>query len=499
MTIAKSRPAISLRPSTYEGFMGVDTSRDVRAMDTGREQHLAQLTNATCDWRGQIVKDASATHRAGTNPVRHIRHIGTDFTAWVEATGAGLDLNSDRGHRLENVYPLSATPSSAIFNRRMHVAARGLPAYTYNGAIWSRNASASLNLLGPAYLAPVQRRLCAAGVLGQETKVLLTRVDNEAVWPDDEQPDSTNVLRAGFIDIQNLLNTADIISGISGFEQDRLAIFTQDRTLIYRVDPDIEQWAADDRANINIGCLAHNTIVQAGTDVLFCSRNGVHTIRRNLDNGITIGSLSLADKVEQLYRQLVASVPNPEDISAVYDRDERQYHIFFPASDFSTRRLTCTLGPSDQTPPKWSTGEFLNARCGSSLGGRLVFGTSGGVYDVQKVEAKTGISPEAAITTPILWHGSLTDIKETHSLLVQATGEGFIDVEAVDDEGRKLSALTFEIDATPDDNAFSDVPLAREYERKFEHRYRGIQFRFRLRGTGIVRLVGFAVMIRRSG
>lgn len=479
--------------------MGLDTSRDIRAMDTGREQHLASLSNASCDWRGQIVKDASAILRRGDRPVRHVRHLGTDFVAWAEATGSALDLVSDRDHRFANAYPLNATVSSAIFNRRLQVASRGLPVYSYNGALWTKNRSASLNALGPAYLTSVQRRLIAAGILGQETKVVLSRVDYEDVWPDDEEPDSTNVLRAGFIDVANLLNSADVISGISGFEQDRLAIFTQDRALIYRVDPNIEEWRLDDRANINLGCVSHNTIVQAGTDVIFCSRNGVHTIRRSLDNGITVSSFSLADKVELLYRQLVASVPNPEDISAVYDRDERQYHIFFPQSDFLASRLTCTLGPSEQVPPKWSTGEFLNARCGSALGGRLALGTSGGVYDVQKVEAQTGVSPEAVVTTPILWHGSLTDIKETHSLIIQASGRGVIEVEAVDDEGREIAGLSFEIDATPDDNAFSDVPLTRQYERKFEHRYRGIQFRFRLRGSGIIRMVGFAVMIRRSG
>jgi hypothetical protein len=499
VSAAKSRPAISTRAAAYEGFMGLDTSRDIRAMDTGREQHLAQLLNAYCDWRGQITKDPAPIHRAGLNPVRHIRHLGANFVAWVEATGSALDLVSDRDHRLANVYPLNATPSSAIFNRRLQVAARGLPTYSYNGALWTRNTSPSLNNLGPAYLSAAQRRLVAAGILGQETKVLLSRVDNENVWPDDEPPSSPNVLRAGFIDVANLLNSADIISGVSGFEQDRLAIFTQDRCLIYRIDPDIEQWQLDERANINLGCLSHNTIEQAGTDVLFCSRNGVHTIRRSLDNGITISSFSLADKVEQLYRQLVASVPNPEDISAVYDRDERQYHVFFPQSDFLTKRLTCTLGTSDDMPPKWSLADALNARCGSALGGRLVFGTSGGVYDVQKVEALAGVAPEAIITTPILWHGSLTDIKETHSLIVQASGRGSIEVEAVDDEGREIAGLAFEIDATPDDNAFSDVPLARQYERKFEHRYRGIQFRFRLRGAGVIRMVGFAVMIRRSG
>jgi hypothetical protein len=40
------------------------------------------------------------------------------------------------------------------------------------------------------------------------------------------------------------------------------------------------------------------------------------------------------------------------------------------------------------------------------------------------------------------------------------------------------------------------VPLNKQYERKFEHRYRGVKFRFTVKGSGLVRIVGFAVIVR---
>jgi hypothetical protein len=48
------------------------------------------------------------------------------------------------------------------------------------------------------------------------------------------------------------------------------------------------------------------------------------------------------------------------------------------------------------------------------------------------------------------------------------------------------------------DDKFPDVPLSRQYERKFEHRYRGVQFRFTTRGKGLLKIIGFAVTVRTS-
>ena len=69
-------------------------------------------------------------------------------------------------------------------------------------------------------------------------------------------------------------------------------------------------------------------------------------------------------------------------------------------------------------------------------------------------------------------------------------------VEAFDERGRYLSALQFLIEEDGADDKFPDVPLSRQYERRFEHRYRGVQFRFTTRGKGLLKIIGFAVTIR---
>jgi hypothetical protein len=496
-----SPSGIKTQTFPYENFQGLDTSRDVTSLDTGQEQHLANVINASCDWRGQIVRDPACKHRAGEYKIAHVRFFGKGELCWVEKTGAGLNFRSERNHELEGVHPVSSIVSSTVFNQSVIMASRARPMYRYDGINFTRNQSPAADLLRPAYVTSVQRRLAVAGMPGRETQVHLSRVDQDEIFPEDEDPASNNVLRAGYIDVANLLGTADQITGLGTFEQNRLVVFTADRAIIYRIDPDIDKWVIDDNANINIGCASHNTIANAGTDLLFCSRSGIHSIKRSEDNGILVFSYSLSDKIDLLYRELFQSVPDKETISAVFDQDTAQYHVFFPQpGDTYCKRLTLAMNPeAGEAQPKFNTGDFLNARCGAFLNGQLVFGTTGGIYESLKVEDEDpkAFTPEMTIVTPLLWHGSLSETKETYSLIIQAAGKGVIEIDAQDDCGKIVGSLVFEVDDTPDDNYFQDVPLSKQYERKWSHRYRAAQYRIRSKGGGgLLRIIGFAVTVR---
>ena len=340
--------------------------------------------------------------------------------------------------------------------------------------------------------------MVVAGIPGKETEIHLSRVDNEGVFPEDEDAAESSVLRAGYINIANILGTADQITGIASFEQNRLVVFTADRSFVYQIDPSINNWQLDERANINIGTISHNSIAHAGTDLLFCSRNGVHSVVRSEDNGILVYSQSMSDKVELTYREMLAGVDDKDDVSAVFDQDEGQYHVFFPQTGgLYSKRLTLTLNPEVGGRPRWSTGSFINARSGAFLGGSLVFGTSGGVYDIKKIEEDGDTKPIMVAQTPILWAGSITETKDAHSMTIQAQGSGVLTVDAKDENGRDLASMT--IDVTPgevDDTFIADVPLSAQYERKFDVRFRGLQLKFTLQSSGLFRLVGFSLNIR---
>ena len=496
----QSTSGVSIQTFSYENFQGLDTSRDITSLDTGEQQHLVQLTNGFCDWRGQIVRDPTVAFRKGDHKVNHVKFYGKKNVVWVEETGSALNFRSDADHFLENVHPIGSIVTSTVFNQSVHFASKGRATYRYDGTSFTRNQSADLNNLTPAFINSIQRRMVVAGIPGRETQVHFSRVDNEEVFPDDEDDNSTNVLRAGFIDIANLLGTADQITGLGAFEQNRLCVFTGDRAIIYKIDPSIDNWLIDDDTFINIGCASHNTICNAGTDLMFCSRSGIHSIKRSEENGILVYSYSLSDKIDILYRELFASVPDPQQISAVFDQDMAQYHVFFPqAGNVLCKRLTLALNPEGgEAQPKFNTGDFLNSRCGAFLGGQLVFGTTGGVYNVNQVEDETGFVPELTIMTPLLWHGSLTDTKDTHSVIIQAAGKGTITMEAQDLDGKQVGSLVFEVDDTTDDNYFVGEPISKQYERKWSFRYKAAQYSFKATGGGgLLRLIGFAVNVKK--
>jgi hypothetical protein len=502
MSTSQSPTGVNIKHYAYEDFMGLDTSRPSVAMDTGEEQHFIEMSNAFCDWRGQIVRDPDAVYISGGYPIHHVVFFSKDKVVWAEETGRGVTFRSENNHALEHVHEKGVIISSTVFNRKVMLATRSRPMYSYDGDIFTRITSPSLELIRPAFVISIQRRLIVAGGVGKETEIHASRVDNEYVFPEDEDESSTSVLKASYFDVANLIGTADEITGLGAFESNRLVIFTADKAIIYKIDPDYTKWLVDDNANINIGCVSHNTIQNAGTDVLFCSRSGVHSIKRSEDNGILVYSYSLSDKVKALYREYLSSVTNPEAISAVFNQDTSQYHIYFPLGASTTcRRLTLTMNAElEESVPKYNTGSFLDARCAASLGGRLALGTAGGLYNEVPIEQtiENSVTPSPLVTTPLLWHGSLTDIKETHSIILQASGVGTVHIEAQNERGDVIGTLKIEIDDTTDDNYFNDVPLSQQYERKWQHRYRAAQYRFKIvGGSGLLRITGFAITVRK--
>ncbi len=55
------------------------------------------------------------------------------------------------------------------------------------------------------------------------------------------------------------------------------------------------------------------------------------------------------------------------------------------------------------------------------------------------------------------------------------------------------------VDGSDYDSEFSGMPLIKQYERKWEHRYRGAMYRFRTEGgSGHLRVTGLAITVRKQ-
>ena len=487
-----------IQPFSYDDFQGIDSSRDVASLDTGQQQHMFVLKNGYANFRGIILRDRGYSKRQtspGDRLINHVAFFGKDLVAWAQQDGGGTTLASEpNGTQALEVYPKNATVTSTVFSNKLVFFCRDQSMYKFDGLTFKESTNAREK---PAFGVAIQRRLAIAGGPGRGTIIDFSRVDDTDVFTRDESTSDTSVTKAADIDIRNIIGTSDEIKGLGVFETSRLAVFTSDRCLVYNISPDYTKWSLDDKASIGVGCISHNTIASAGTDLLFCSRSGIHSLRRSEANGITLYAVPLSAKIEELYKQLVKSVANPADISAFFDQDDGQYHIFFPQTPQKTVRLTMTVSPAADTPNKWSTADYLNQRCGAALGGVVALGTSGGIWDIKEYEETAEQVPELDVWTPILWHGSITETKQAREFILQASGTGRIIIDAYNNEGKKITSMTVNLDPPPDGGGdVTFLPLSKQYNRPFAQQYKGVQFRMRTQGgTGRIKIIGFAVLI----
>jgi hypothetical protein len=502
MAFMVSPSGVPVNIYTYEDFQGIDSSRDPTALDTGKKQHLIQIENGFADWRGALTLDPGVTARTpGERIVNHLTFFGRDLGVWAQKDGGGITLRSERffdfgaGHQLEEVFPVNSVVTSASFNHKVVFATRGQDMAQYNGLGWERITPK--NTCQPAYIATCQRRLVTAGHPGRGTIVDISRVDEVDVFTDDEDEKATQVTKASDIDIRNIIGTSDEIRGLGVFEKNKLVVFTYDQAIVYDMHPDYTRWQINERANVNVGTISHNTVCSAGSDLLFCARDGVYSIRRSVTNGVAVFSIPMSSKIDQTYRALIASVPDTQMINAYFDHDNGQYNIFFPQTDGLCERLTMTTTPVEGGEAKWSTSKFLQARCGRTLGGVTLLGTPGGVFTRGRVESlDEEFYPTMTVWTPELWQGALNQKKESAALILQASGKGTVEIAAFNEEGESLGGMTINIDDTAEDDDFTSSPLSRQYERPFARQYRGIRFRLTVTGRGLVRIIGFAILVK---
>lgn len=494
-----SKPGQDNEPFSYDDFQGIDSSRDQASLDTGKMQHMFRMENAYANFRGIIMRDRGVVIRTAVPQDRTIQHLqfyGRDLLAWAQKDGHGITLGSEpNGTQSLEAFPLNSIVTSAVFNNEIFFFCRDQLPHRFNGLTFTQSTNPREK---PAYAVAIQRRLAIAGESGRRSIIDFSKVDDPLTFTRDTDPSDTSVTKAADIDVRNIIGTADEIRGLGVFETNKLAVFTNDKVIVYNISPDYTKWVIDDKTAVGVGTISHNTIANVGTDILYCSRHGVHSLRRSESNGITIYSVPLSSKIEEIYKNLVATVDNKEDISAFYDQDYGQYHIFFPQTDTLTTRLTMTLNPTPGSEPKWSTANFLNQRCGASLGGTTVFGTSGGAFKVVEYEDDEDFSPPIDIMTPILWHGSLTDTKQSREFIIQAAGEGQLQISAYNEEDKLLTSMTIDLDPVTgggDDNYYS-LPLSKQYNRPFNYQYKGVKFRIKATsGKGRLKIIGFAVQL----
>lgn len=487
----------------YRGFSGIDaTSSDINLEELEAQAFVA-CDNLWCSPNGYLTNERPmAALGKEQSAISHARfYAGRQTAVAYAARMAGYTELRVLDRPLANKprWPRKTTVASCIFNRKaVFVGGTDLAPEVFDGTAWHPLTSSDAQ--GASICCTVSNRLVLSGYARNGTEIIVSRVNREDVLESDEEPGETSVIKAIRLNIANMIGTADVVRGLASFESNKLAIFTNDQVLIYDAPVDYTQWKIVDGANINVGTVSHNTIAAIGDEVFFCSRAGVHALRRSSLNGSTVFTRPLSAKIEALYRRLVASVANPEDISACFDRDNGRYTIMFPVNAELTYRLSLDIAPrgaeQSESMGNWTLSRYAGLTCGDSLAGNTVFGSLAGLMLLGS-EYADGARGLGEAVTPILWHGDFASPKQSHALMLVASGNGRVVVRAESETGRELSEVSFDVADQGVDRPVFGVPLTQQFERPFRHAYTGVRLRVRVEaGPGQVRIFAIGVRLR---
>lgn len=383
---------------SYNRFLGLDT---VTAPSNMSERFLVQLENAYVDFRGQIVRgptlEKPLTASTGFHnnlstfyPILQIAHYGDeDFVQyWFRGTSGGvIHATNHLGTVTQNNMfvsngsvspPTLISPISIVnFDQKQFAFMAGHDPYHYDGTAFTNVATLSGNQYSSLAAYPkggmavnILNRLVVAGIPGRETEIHISAQDSFTDWRTNTSSGTTpNATDGAIIDVKNQFTSKDIIQGLAVLEGDKLVVFGKNETLVYLVDTNINLWEIARDFRVPIGIFGRNTAVNVGTDVFFCSRFGIHSLKRAA-SGLTLETKTFTREVEDLYQQMVKLTPSHTDgyrgftsgtggsqpfhePHAVWDGSLGQYHVFFPQEDFNiyssqqsyTARLTMTYDP----------------------------------------------------------------------------------------------------------------------------------------------------------
>jgi hypothetical protein len=385
---------------SYNRFIGLDT---VTSPSNMSERFLFQLENAYVDFRGQIVKGPTiekpvvSTNGLSTYklyPILQIAHYGDDdFVAYYfrVTTGGVIHAASYKDLVIQtNMFdadtsltpPKVITPISIVnFDQKQFAFMAGHDPYYYNGTAFTNAATGANNQYNTNLSYPqggmavnILNRLVVAGIPGKETEIHISAQDSFEDWRTNTSSGGTtpNQTDGAIIDVKNQFTSKDTIQGLAVLEGDKLVVFGKNETLVYLADTNINLWEIARDFRVPIGLFGRNTAVNVGTDVFFCSRFGIHSLKRAA-SGLTLETKTFTREVEDLYQQMVRLTPSFTDQyrnygstanlalhgqpfhepHAVWDGSIGQYHVFFPQLEFNvydpnqsyTARLTMTYDP----------------------------------------------------------------------------------------------------------------------------------------------------------
>lgn len=484
---------------SYNRFIGLDS---VTSPSNMSERFLTELKGGYVDFRGQILRgpileyalDQSASPKHFIDEEHYnIKHYGAnDFCRYIfdRPIGnpqVGVNILSDSVTQTSAFSQSNAaiSPISLVnFDQKQFAFMSGHDPYYYNGTAFTNAATGSSNQYSSLASYPkggmavnILNRLVVAGIPGRETEIHISVQDSFEDWRTNTSSGTTpNQTDGAIIDVKNQFTSNDTIQGLAVLEGDKLVVFGQNETLVYLADTNINLWEIARDFRVPIGLFGRNTAVNVGTDVFFCSRFGIHSLKRAA-SGLTLETKTFTREIRTLYQGLIENVPTKtggysniifSEPHAVWDGGIGQYRVFIPQNNTGTshREIRFTYDPDAGRSGHLSfatsgTGNSdADITCGSYfakedlgighfppasllVGARNGFG-NGRAFDGTPIPAATATSvPDGSsaafyVRTPLLSQGSPDTYKHYKRLIIRAVGTTDFRVKIYNSENNVL-------------------------------------------------------------
>jgi hypothetical protein len=221
------------------------------------------------------------------------------------------------------------------------------------------------------------------------------------------------------------INVGFTVTGIQKF-RDNLYIFGSDR-IKRLVGNNSSDFILQEVTN-NVGCIAADSIIEIGGDILFLSSDGIRPIQGTARIG-DIELETISKSIQQLLRTLTTT-NNLDNMCSVVVRNKTQFRYFFPVtSTTNSEGLIGGLRFSGQR--SWEFGQLLGIQASVAASGLInnvevvVHGDlSGNIFKQESGNTFNGSEVIALYATPFIYFESTERRKTFHHLSIFTRPEG---------------------------------------------------------------------------
>lgn len=497
----------------YSRFVGLDTVTSPTNMS---ERYFVDLQDAYIDFRGQIVK-GPGTNKDSSNTQKHfnIKHYGSDkivryFRDGTSVKGRATGQSSDSTLFTQNA-PTALTPLMLVnFDQKQFSFMQGHVPEFFDGTNFASATVTNASSLGRypdgGFAVNILNRLVVAGIPNKPTEIHVSVQDSYQDWRTNTSGGTTPAATDGaIIDVKNQFTSNDTIQGLAVLEGDKLVVFGKNETLVYLADTNINQWQIARDFRVPVGLFGRNTAVNVGTDVFFCSRFGIHSLRRAA-SGLTLETIMLSREIQDKYQEAVENVPTSGEYTephAVWDGEIGQYHVYFPRSNGTVfDRLTFTYEPGvgrggfrsfSFTPgANQICASFFARPDSTAVLSALQVGTTSGFGDGQDLSEAVSMS----LRTPLLSQQQPDRYKLYKRLIVRAVGTADFNCVIFDENNNQLQSTT----VRPEADGFASTTginssQTRPIDIPIPHRAKAISVQFTSTNAGELRILDFGLVV----